>query len=293
MPRLVVRTAAVFGLLSAISAQATILPDNDLYLEDNFDRASAVTEADFNDIITRARNIYTDVVRKNGGRLDIRGHWDDSTVNANATQLFGTWTVNMYGGLARRPEITPDGFTMVLCHELGHHLAGFPFASSWAANEGQSDYFATNHCAQVFWGDEKELNAAAASTVNPTAKAKCDESWQTEDAQNLCYRTMNAGESLANLLAALKRKKVDFNTPDTKEVRSTDDSHPDAQCRLDTYVAGAICTSEYDVEVIPGKTGGRGRNNRTAEEASAAYSCTARDNYKVGLRPRCWFKPSL
>lgn len=293
MPRLVVRTAAVFGLLSAMSAQAKILPDNELYLEDNFDRASAVTEADFNSIIDRARTLYTDVVRKNGGKLDIRGHWNDSTVNANATQFFGTWTVNMYGGLARRPEITPDGFALVLCHEIGHHLAGFPFASSWAANEGQADYFASNHCAQLFWGEQKDLNAAAATTVNAVAKAKCDESWQNEDAQNLCYRTMNAGESLAQLLAALKRKTVDFNTPDKKEVRSTDHSHPDAQCRLDTYVAGAVCTSDYDAEIIPGKSGGRGRNNRTAEEAAATFSCTARDNYTSGLRPRCWFKPSL
>ena len=29
----------------------------------------------------------------------------------------------MYGGLARRAEVTEDGFAMVLCHELGHHVS--------------------------------------------------------------------------------------------------------------------------------------------------------------------------
>lgn len=293
MSRLVVRTAAVYGMLTAMSAQAKILPDNNLYLEDGFDRASNVTEAEFNAIIERARDIYSDHVKSNGGRLDIQGNWNDSTVNASATQFFGSWSVNMYGGLARRPEVTADAFTMVLCHELGHHMAGFPFSSNWAANEGQADYFASNHCAQLFWGNETDINAAAASTVNPNAKAQCDANWDTENAQNLCYRTMNAGHALANLLGALKNQKVNFNTPDKHEVSKTDDGHPDAQCRLDTYVAGAICTSDYDAEVIPGKINGRGRNNRPAEEAAAAYACTARDNYKSGLRPRCWFKPTL
>lgn len=293
MSRLVVRTAAIIGTLSAMAAHAKILPDNDLYLQDRFDRASSVTEDEFEAIIARARSIYATHVTGNGGRLEIKGRWDDSTVNASATQFFGTWTVNMYGGLARRPEVTPDGFTLVLCHELGHHMAGFPFASNWAANEGQADYFATNHCAQLFWGDEPEQNAAAAASVHPLAKAKCDESWSTQAAQNLCYRTMNASQSLANLLAALKEQTVDFATPDSSEVRSTDNGHPDAQCRLDTYAAGAVCTAEYDAAVIPGKRNGRGRNDRSAEEQAASFSCTARDQYETGLRPRCWFKPTL
>ena len=72
-----------------------------------------------------------------------------NTVNANASQRGRTWIVNMYGGLARRPEITPDGFAMVLCHELGHHMGGFPFVSGWAANEGQSDLFATLSCGRI------------------------------------------------------------------------------------------------------------------------------------------------
>ena len=47
--------------------------------------------------------------------------WKNDTVNANAQQRGRNWIVNMYGGLARRPEIFFRRFAMVLCHELGHH----------------------------------------------------------------------------------------------------------------------------------------------------------------------------
>jgi Zn-dependent protease with chaperone function len=53
----------------------------------------------------------------------------------------------MFGGLARDPLVTKDGFSAVICHEIGHHIAGAPRKGfSWASNEGQADYFATTKC---------------------------------------------------------------------------------------------------------------------------------------------------
>jgi hypothetical protein len=279
--------------MSAGPASASILPENNLYLQDCLECESGVSEEQFNSIIEKAKTLYTDVVKASGGTLSIRGRWTDATVNASATQMFGSWQVNMYGGLARRAEVTADGFTMVLCHELGHHLAGFPYVSGWAANEGQSDYFATNHCSQLFWGEETEINAQARAVIAEVPKAQCDAAWQTEDAQNLCYRTMLAGKSLGDLLAALKTETVNWDTPDTSVVTTTNHAHPAAQCRLDTYMAGAVCTSDYDKNVIPGKRGSRGYNDREAEEDSARFSCTAQGQYTAGLRSTCWFAPTL
>lgn len=280
-------------VLSAGSASASILPDNNLYLQDCLQCETGISEGTFNAIIEKAKVLYTDVVREVGGTLTINGRWSDATVNASAQQSFGSWQVNMYGGLARRTEVTADGFTMVLCHELGHHLAGFPYVSSWAADEGQSDYFATNHCSQLFWGDETEINAQARAVIPAVPKAQCDAAWQTEDAQNLCYRTMLAGKSLGDLLSALRSGTVNWDTPATNVVTTTNHSHPAAQCRLDTYMAGAVCTADYDKIVIPGKRESRGYNDREAEEQSALYSCTTQGQYTAGLRPRCWFAPTL
>jgi hypothetical protein len=204
--------------------------------------------------------------------------WDNNTVNASASRSFGRWIVNMYGGLARRPEVTPDGFAMVLCHELGHHMAGFPFSRSWAANEGQSDYFASLSCARALWKDETKVNAEAAKTVAKVAKELCDDKWSFDSDRNLCYRTMNGAKSLATLLA--RGKAVSVGTPDPSEVSKTNKAHPAGQCRLDTYAQGAICEADWDEESIP----------KTLKN-SAKVTCTRADGFETGVRPLCWYKP--
>jgi hypothetical protein len=104
---------------------------------------------------------------------------------------------------------------------------------------------------------------------------------------------MLAGKSLGDLLSALRSGTVNWDTPATNVVTTTNHSHPAAQCRLDTYMAGAVCTTDYDKIVIPGKRENRGYNDREAEEQSALYSCTTQGQYTAGLRPRCWFAPTL
>ena len=140
------KTKLALGLLVGLSpsfAEADFMPPNNLHLQDTI-LSSNVTEEEFNAAIELVQDIYGPMIREvHGGRLRINGRWSNNTVNANASQFFGTWSVNMYGGLARRPEVTLDGFTMVICHEMGHHMGGYQFIANWAANEGQSDYYTT------------------------------------------------------------------------------------------------------------------------------------------------------
>ena len=279
------------GMMSTF-AFGDFLPPNDLHLQDTI-MSSNVTEEDFNAAIDLAEEAYAPIIRDvHGGTLKINRLWSNNTVNASASQFFGSWSVNMYGGLARRPEITIDGFTLVLCHEIGHHLGGYPFSSSWAANEGQSDYFATLSCAKMLWSDDLELNASFRDQIGEYPRTLCEASWNYQEDVDLCYRTMAAGKSLADLLSALKGQTVDFKTPDANRVSRTDNSHPDGQCRLDTYVAGALCQAKFDPELIPGKDFGSSRNSARAEEESALYTCSRLD-YDEGIRPRCWFAPLL
>ena len=285
-----------FSVVSAVTSlpvSAQILPENNLYLQDCYECESGLSKADFFDVIDRVKDTYEQTIKDHKANLEIEAMWDDSTVNASATQLYGTWTVNMYGGLARRAEVTKDGFTLVLCHELGHHLAGFPFVSTWGADEGQSDYFATQSCAQNLWKNDHELNAEAREVIPANPKSTCDAAYDDEDEQNLCYRIVLAGKSLGNLLAALKDDSVSLDDRDASEVRRTQHGHPEAQCRLDTYIAGAVCPVDLDKSIIPGKRNGRGYNDRNAEIEAARHSCTKYGNQDLGLRPRCWFKPGI
>ena len=277
-------------LLTSQAALASFLPDNDLHLQD-IPEGAGLTEEEFNHVIDLTEDFYGPLLRDSYGvTITFNRLWKNDTVNANAQQRGRNWIVNMYGGLARRPEITPDGFAMVLCHELGHHLGGFPFVSGWAANEGQSDLFATQSCGRIIFGDDAETNARYRNIIPTYPKNLCDEAWETEEEQNLCYRLMMASESTASLLGALRGNTVDFENTDLSIVTSTNDRHPAAQCRLDTYMAGALCAANFDPEVIPAK-GMSGKNNvKAAEEESAKYTCSVINGDTQGIRPRCWFK---
>src|SRR5690606_11499441 len=127
------------------------LPENEMNIPVGLKTNGGLSEEQFNAVIDKIEAIYTPIVREMGGRLKINRKWENGTVNANATRL-GGWIVNMYGWLARHETITEDGFALVLCHEIGHHLGGAPKVAGllglnrWASNEGQADYYATLKC---------------------------------------------------------------------------------------------------------------------------------------------------
>lgn len=287
---------AFIALASASMAHASILPPNSLHLEDDLDTWANITEAEFKQIVTDITNRYQSVFKSHGVKLISNLNWSDSTVNASAVQDSATnWRINMYGGLARRPEVTPDGFALVVCHELGHHLAGFPFygATHWAASEGQADYFATHTCTKEIWGEEKSVNQRFRNSASDSMFKKCTETWSQTDDQNLCMRTLQAGQSLATLLAAVGQQPTpNIDTPDPKTVENTSVTHPMGQCRLDTYVQGALCRLNFDKFLIPGKKFPQ-RTSLQAEAEALEQSCATAGSETSGMRPRCWFGPKL
>lgn len=260
------------------------MPDNNLYLQDNFLRANIV-ESEFNDVITRAENIYRPIFQSFGANLQIVRKWNDSTVNAYADQMGNTWRVTMFGGMARRPEVTADGFALVLCHEIGHHLGGFPFYGDrdWASNEGNSDYFASLDCAKKIWPKD----GIVSGTPHPAIVQKCDTTWSNDLERKHCYRVGMAGKSLAELLAGLNNDSLDVSSRDPMVVSTTNNAHPAGQCRFDTYLAGALCTKQFNDKIIPGKGNRSGNNSLSAEKIANQYSCPT----GTGARPRCWFAP--
>lgn len=263
----------------ALAAQS-FLPENNLHEQDSLFSDSKVTEEDFNGVIQYYQYVYAPIVSRYGARLVIQGNWRDSTVNAYANNEGNTWKVQMFGGLARRPEVTVEGFAAVVCHELGHHLAGFPFYRNWvgsASNEGNSDYFAMMSCIRETFKSNSFISFGnKKSAVDDTAINKCNSVYTTEKDRNICYWTMEASWSLASLLAGLGGETVSFDSYDPKVVRQTSDSHPAAQCRLDTMVAGALCPKTWNPMAMP----------RTQAQAFE-QTCPS----GVGARSRCWFAP--
>jgi len=285
----------VFFSVVATSARASFFPPNTLHLEPT-QGASSITEARFKEIIDEVVTVYGPIVESHGAKLKVNYLWSDTTVNASAEQEGTTWIVNMYGGLARRPEITDDGFSAVVCHELGHHLGGFYYYgdNDWASSEGQSDYFATHSCLREIWKHTDSLNAGYRTKLSPFGVAGCDRAWPGQADRNLCYRVAASGESLANLLAALGRGKAPrIDTPDRSEVSRSNTAHPEAQCRLDTYFAGSICPVNFDPMIIPGRFSSKGQNTAATEKDTIGAYCHSALGFLEGNRPRCWFKPNV
>jgi hypothetical protein len=286
---------AIASMLTSGGILASVLPPNDLGRQDRLVGTSIIDEARFNQIIDDVIARYRPVFDKHQASLMVNKYWESSEVNASADQVGGEWIINMYGGLARRPELTEDAFALAVCHEIGHHLGGYHFKDSWASSEGQADYFAAQACARKIWQADLVRNAAARDEIGAYPKGRCDEIWSNESERNLCYRVALASKSLATLLWKISEEGAEpqFETPDDSVVAGSRPNHPDAQCRLDTYFQAALCPVNFDDWTIPGKGHSEGRGSLGAEFEAAKVSCTQASLFEVGTRPLCWFKPHL
>ena len=91
-----VSACAIAGSLFAQVAQGSILPPNNLHLQDNVNSLANMTEQDFNNIINNIVNYYKPIVAARGARLVSNNLWTDPTVNASAQQSGTSWIINMY-----------------------------------------------------------------------------------------------------------------------------------------------------------------------------------------------------
>jgi hypothetical protein len=219
------------GLFISTRLFATVFPPNNLYLEDNlWKRDTTINEARYNELLDQIAEVYEPIVASFGGAaLTLERQWINPEVNAWAYRPGDKiWRIVVTGGIARRPEVTPDAFVMATCHEIGHFLAGFPhYEFSWSSAEGQADYYATQTCTKLMWEKDLTENAKARDLISETAKGQCDDHYDTEAEQNLCYRQMLAATSLARILKVIGRETVDasFETPDTSKVAKTYAGH--------------------------------------------------------------------
>ena len=268
---------------SVMSASASncegFLPPNDLKIPVGSVQDKGILEQQFNEVINTIEKIYKPVVAAQGKVLQINRLWTNDTVNANASQSGNRYILNMYGGLARHETITMDGFALVVCHELGHHLGGAP-KGGWASNEGQSDYYANLKCLRQVFTDAGSLAFTRMSEGDEVAINACAATHSDPDDQAVCVRAAMAGKSVARLFQAL-RNETDtprYDTPDTKVVTAMMDTHPATQCRMDTYLAGSLCTQPVSAGL--------------SDDNPATGTCTRSGGFSTGFRPLCWYKPA-
>ena len=273
------RTAA-----SADVRSTSFLPPNNLRHKIGALDAGGLTRAQYDAVMDRLQALYGPIVAAKGGNLVIKRLWDDDTVNSSAERQGNDYVLNMYGGLARDKTITQDGEALVACHEMGHHLGGAPKfgGADWASNEGEADYFAETKCLHKMFADPASASftrpIVAQSDDLALARAACAKSYASASERTSCLRSAQAGMSVTALFQELSGDPAPhFDTPDASVVTAMFDDHPATQCRLDTYLQGALCAKSFTVDMD--------------DNDPAVGACVASQGYSVGLRPRCWYLP--
>jgi hypothetical protein len=177
-----------------------------------------ITSAEFNAVLDRELAVYGPKLAAKGYQLVFNRLWSNPTVNSDTDVEGNQFVINSYGGLARASGMSANGYAVVACHELGHHLGGAPLfaGQQWPGGgpsvEGESDYFATKECMKVLGYSRDDIKLGA--------------------------------QSCAGVLASLGGdRQPSPNTPDQSVVGQTNPDHPMAQCRLDTYLAGNNCAA--------------------------------------------------
>lgn len=234
--------AAGLCLFACGAEAASIFPPNNLGDYDSLTATTGIDESTFNQIIAAGADSYAkaEAVQRNE-RLVVNRKWSDRTVNANVSRsdkYGGTVYINMYGGLARRQEITPAAFAIVLCHELGHAYAGAPFVYELTelSAEGMADWYSTRHCLKRVWERVPALQRLEGA-YEPFIEANC------VPGDSLCRNGLEGARGLTTLLAFLLGDDdlPAFETPDPTVVSKTVLSYPaTVQCRLDSYAAGVF-----------------------------------------------------
>lgn len=256
---------------------ATCFPLSKIKYEAGVKSASGLSEYDFNQTIDRVHALMSlEIKRRMNKELIFERKWADGTVDAFATRDdINNPVIVVHGGLARHPEMTKDGFALILCHEVGHHLGGAPkiFRGTsglrgWSSAEGQADYFATTKCLPIIfqnYPDTKSYEIDSDATELSAAMNKCRDT--------ACTRTVLAGLAVSKVFASMVKGTPDPSLllNDPTKVSVTLYKHPNPQCRLDTYLSGANCDIGIDVpfDIVDPKVG----------------ACVKDQGY----RPACWF----
>ena len=236
--------------------------------------STGISKDQFENVLKEFTGIYSPIVSQYGYKLVMNDKWEAATINSDTFVSGNSWIIDAYGGLARYMSMTPAGYMLVLCHEIGHHLGGYPRVSGWASNEGQSDYYSAMKCFS-----RTSYSRSFKTRINSVG-SEC-QLQHNGSAINVCINTANAGYVLANVLRDLANSpnSVSFDTPDRTQVEVTDDSHPNAQCRLDTYFAGSTCGVSKDVPF--------------SSNDPKPGACSKENGDSVGVRPLCWYKPKF
>ena len=256
----------------------------------NTQAQSRLTEIEFYGILDQLEALYSPDFAEKGTMLKITGDWTNNDYKAdyNFTKE-NTYTVSISGGLAQHRLSNADTMALIICHEIGHYLGGYPkrhisISKDFLATiEGQADYFATAKCLKKYFREDDNKNIVKQMLLPAIVQESCDKSFQDPEAAFICKRSSMASLAAVKIMVALKpslfpnleMSPINFETP-SLEIAFIP-LHPTGQCRLDTFFQGALCNKPETVNF--------------SDTDFRQGACTRGEGFSGnnGARPLCWF----
>ncbi len=252
----------------------------------------------YDNIIQSVEDIYLPLVSQLSFRLKFVRLWESSEENAIAGMEEDSqgkiYKMTFPGGLARHPNMSAEAYTLVVCHELSHHLGGAPTFPDGASVEGQADYFAAFDCLRRVLIRKIQTESSRQKVQVPVlVKFLCSKAFKDEENRYLCESIAFHGYKTTSFFAQKKNLPVPaFTTPSltraTKYFEVGEDPHPSAQCRLDTYLAAALCNKHPLSKEVEDNSLAGFINRVPLDEVEV---CPNEEYYTLGERPICWFIP--
>lgn len=208
------------------------------YLPPGSVEVSTVTEAQYRALLNEFQVKYImPVFHATGKPLVVQNEWESPYFAAFAQDKEAYFQAALWGGMARAPGASLPVLAGILCHEIGHIIGGEPRQSfsgaEWSSSEGQSDFYAAKDCLPQFLSAHPEW----IPVVDPQALQICA-------GNELCARTAQTGLDMVRFFKQYDSQKsadVFLETPAPAADQLLRNVYPSHQCRLDTYVAGALC----------------------------------------------------
>ncbi|EQC45617.1 hypothetical protein [Bacteriovorax sp. Seq25_V] len=237
---------------------------------------AAMTAFEVRDTWKKVESAFFEELQEKGEHILFQ--WSDDSVTKVAAMSHGLpRKLHVSSSLLTNMELKKEHLINVFCHELGHIIGGAPFIEEFPGDnrkistEGQADYFATAKCMK------RVLDPQEYEDVIIDFKVKSDlykRGCTTRECQLISFFSLQAIQILG------PHEELSFENVDNKVVDYTYPYKNTEQCRLDTFVAGAICPVSEDVNF--------------SDESQSFAACHWRGfstDFILGARPACWFRP--
>lgn len=246
---------------------------------------ASITEDNFKNAFDRVSLIYKDIAASAGYKLSFRYlSAKEGTVGARINEDLSGEIIGF--GSEDYGQLDQDSLTLILCHELGHLIGGMPTMDPYgkSTTEGQADYFASLKCLpkiirSEYLGREDSLKSIA------RFEHECSKTHSDVFSINVCTNVIQASftASVFNNLVQGNQEPIELNSriinfANIENYFNLGLRHPNSQCRLQTYVAGALCTDDPSLDV----------------DIHSVLGSACKDGNPLSQRPACWYYwPSL